>query len=148
MPQRKMASNSLKNLVQFNRENNSLTREALETALIYLLQTKQLASITISELVKTAGVSRNAFYRNYKSKEEILTRKYGQISQQLLETWSSLQHKLSIAEIQSSFGEFLKAYRLRLKENNMMTQAGQWIKSKTTARVTSFSNSSENRKTD
>ena len=33
---------------------------------------KDLAKISISELVKRAGVSRAAFYRNYDSKEEIL----------------------------------------------------------------------------
>ena len=49
-----------------------MTREALETALLLLLEKKTLSQITISELVAKAGVSRNAFYRNYKSKEAIL----------------------------------------------------------------------------
>lgn len=65
---------SLKNLSQFNQETNQLTKEALETALLFLLETKSLAQITISELVIKAGVSRNAFYRNYKSKEDMLKR--------------------------------------------------------------------------
>lgn len=63
---------SLKNLSQFNKESNHLTKEALETALLFLLEKKSLSQITISELVIKAGVSRNAFYRNYKSKEDML----------------------------------------------------------------------------
>ena len=54
-----------------NQESNLLTREAIETALATLGK-KDLTKISISELVKRAGVSRAAFYRNYDSKEEIL----------------------------------------------------------------------------
>ncbi|MFC3928372.1 TetR/AcrR family transcriptional regulator [Streptococcus caprae] len=67
-----VASRSLENLARFNRENKQLTKESLETALLFCLEQKDLSQITISELVKKAGVSRNAFYRHYKSKEEIL----------------------------------------------------------------------------
>ncbi|MEX2803754.1 TetR/AcrR family transcriptional regulator [Streptococcus sp. H31] len=72
MTERKISANSLKNLSQFNRESRHLTREAIETALLFFMETKELSQITVSELVKKAGVSRNAFYRNYKSKEDIL----------------------------------------------------------------------------
>ncbi|MCI8453525.1 MAG: TetR/AcrR family transcriptional regulator [Lachnospiraceae bacterium] len=55
-----------------NKESNRLTRECLQTALIWLMSQKPFEKITISELVRRAGVSRTAFYRNYSSKEEIL----------------------------------------------------------------------------
>lgn len=55
-----------------NEESNRLTKESLQTALITLMATEKFESITISELVKKAGVSRTAFYRNYNSKEEII----------------------------------------------------------------------------
>ena len=55
-----------------NEESNRLTRECLQTALIYLLNEKGLDEITITELVKRSGVSRTAFYRNYNTKEDIL----------------------------------------------------------------------------
>ena len=54
----KTLENQIKNLIL-------LTREAIETALLQLLEKKELAKISISELVKRAGVSRAAFYRNY-----------------------------------------------------------------------------------
>ena len=72
MSERKISEKSLENLRKSNQESNLLTREAIETALLQLLEKKELAKISISELVKRAGVSRAAFYRNYDSKEEIL----------------------------------------------------------------------------
>ena len=72
MSERKISEKSLENLRKSNQESNFLTREAIETALLQLLEKKDLAKISISELVKRAGVSRAAFYRNYDSKEEIL----------------------------------------------------------------------------
>lgn len=56
-----------------NEESNKLTRECLQTALIYLMNEKPFEKITITELVRRSGVSRTAFYRNYTSKEDILT---------------------------------------------------------------------------
>lgn len=55
-----------------NKESNRITRECLQTALIYLMSQMPFDKITISELVRRSGVSRTAFYRNYSSKEEIL----------------------------------------------------------------------------
>ena len=72
MSERRISEKSLENLRKSNQESNLLTREALETALLQLLEKKDLTKISISELVKRAGVSRAAFYRNYDSKEEIL----------------------------------------------------------------------------
>ena len=72
MAERRISENSLENLRKSNKESNLLTREAIETALLQLLEKKELTKISISELVKRAGVSRAAFYRNYDSKEEIL----------------------------------------------------------------------------
>ncbi len=42
-------------------------------ALLKLIKEKPFSSITISELTAKAGVSRITFYRNYTSKEEVLT---------------------------------------------------------------------------
>lgn len=72
MAERKMAEASLKNLQKANWEAHLITKESLETALLFLLQQKKLSDISISELVLKAGVSRNAFYRHYRSKDELL----------------------------------------------------------------------------
>lgn len=72
MTEKIISQKSLQNLQVSNRESRKLTRESIETALLLLLKKKSLNHITISELVTKAGVSRNAFYRNYQSKEAIL----------------------------------------------------------------------------
>lgn len=55
-----------------NEESNKITRESLLTAMLLLMNEKPFEKITITELVRKAGVSRMAFYRNYDSKEDIL----------------------------------------------------------------------------
>ena len=56
-----------------NQELNKITKESLQEALIILASEVPFESITISQLVKKAGVSRQAFYRNYSTKEDIIT---------------------------------------------------------------------------
>lgn len=55
-----------------NKETNRLTREAICTALMLLIKEQSFAKITITDIVKRAGVSRTAYYSNYSSKQEIL----------------------------------------------------------------------------
>ncbi len=62
----------LERLRRSNQVSNSLTRESIQTALLYLMTQKPFHQITITELVRRAGVSRTAFYRNYAVKEDIL----------------------------------------------------------------------------
>ena len=64
-----------------NKESNQLTRECLQLSLMHLMRSRicllytspsPYEKITISEIVRRAGVSRTAFYRNYTDKEDIL----------------------------------------------------------------------------
>ncbi len=55
-----------------NNEANRITRESICTALLELLMIKDFSDISISELVRRAGVSRQSFYRNYNSKEDVV----------------------------------------------------------------------------
>ncbi len=51
------------------KESNKITKECICTAFLILLENKSIEEISITELVKRAGVSRSSFYRNYKSKD-------------------------------------------------------------------------------
>jgi AcrR family transcriptional regulator len=51
---------------------NVIARESIFTALMILMGKKKFNEISISELTKKAGVSRMAYYRNYKMKEDII----------------------------------------------------------------------------
>lgn len=55
-----------------NAESNAVTREAIRDALYILMRTKNFDDITISDIINKSGVSRSAFYRNYKTKIDIL----------------------------------------------------------------------------
>ncbi|AIQ48572.1 TetR family transcriptional regulator [Paenibacillus sp. FSL R7-0273] len=55
-----------------NEESNRITRSSIEAALVLLMNDQAFEDITITAIVKRAGVSRTAYYRNYNSKEDIL----------------------------------------------------------------------------
>lgn len=131
MPKRNISPKSLKNLYQSNKESNQLTRESIEVALLFLLEKKDMKQISISELVRKAGVSRNAFYRNYKSKEEILELAYERTSQQLMDKWQALQTKIQKNGVPQTFTDFLQQQKEKVGENATLSNVSQWIKEKT-----------------
>lgn len=53
-------------------EKHQIVIESIETALTLLIEQKPFSEITISELVKKAGVARSTFYRNYECKEDVI----------------------------------------------------------------------------
>ena len=53
-------------------EINLLSKECILTALLRLMDEKPYESITITDITSLAGVSRMAYYRNYKNKDDIL----------------------------------------------------------------------------
>lgn len=55
-----------------NLESNQLTKKCIRTALLSLMATDTFDNITVTAIIKRAGVSKGGFYRNYKSKEEVL----------------------------------------------------------------------------
>ncbi|BBI30925.1 TetR/AcrR family transcriptional regulator [Cohnella abietis] len=52
---------------------NELVKECIFQALIILMETKSFHHISVSEITRKAGVSRMAYYRNYNSKESIIS---------------------------------------------------------------------------
>lgn len=130
MVERKISPESLKNLYKSNKEANQLTKESIETAMLFLLEKKDIKQISVSELVKKAGVSRNAFYRNYKSKEEILEAYYERTSASLKKKWQSVQAKVQKDGVQQSFADFLQQRRAKAEPNKTLANVSQWIKEK------------------
>lgn len=51
---------------------NAAVKLRITNALFELMKEKDISDITITELIKRAGVARASFYRNYSSKEDIL----------------------------------------------------------------------------
>ena len=53
-------------------EANRKVREAITKALFEMMEVQEISKITISDLIKKAGVARISYYRNYETKEDIL----------------------------------------------------------------------------
>ena len=51
---------------------NETVRESLAIALLQIMKHKEFLQISVSEIVKVAGVGRSSFYRNFGSKENLL----------------------------------------------------------------------------
>ena len=56
-----------------NEKMNQITRESICRAMLLLLKEKDFQDISITELTQRANVSRNGFYRNFATKEDILS---------------------------------------------------------------------------
>lgn len=57
---------------QGNETSHRLTIEAIQQALFMLMKEKDFSSITITDIIRKAGVSRSAFYKNFKNKEDVI----------------------------------------------------------------------------
>ena len=66
-----------------NEQAKRITKECIEVALIQLLEEKEMEKISISEVVKRAGVSRTAFYAHYDTKEDVLKSALGETIEQI-----------------------------------------------------------------
>lgn len=56
-----------------NNSQNKFIKECIFTSLMILMEKNKFKDISITDITNKAGVSRMAYYRNYKSKEEIIT---------------------------------------------------------------------------
>ena len=83
---------------------NLFVRECITKALFMLMKNKDYKDITVSAIVKTAGVSRNSFYRNYQSIEDIL-RQY--LIEQTSRWWAEYLAHLHPNVIEETFQHFL-----------------------------------------
>lgn len=67
-----MTEKQMATLRKNNEESRAYTRDAIKGALFILSKRKPYETITVTDIINKSGVSRSAFYRNYKSKEDVL----------------------------------------------------------------------------
>ena len=96
-----------------NKENqldySTKARDTIYTALMQLMKKKPYEKITIKEITERAGVSRMAFYRNYLSKDHVLTHHLDQIfADYLKEILGSGDHQISA--IQERFFPYFRQH--------------------------------------
>ncbi len=118
MSNEKTVSDKLDVLRMSNEEANKITKECIETALIELLKNEDFEKITISNIVKRAGVSRMAYYRNYSSKEDILSSLINEFWNALERTFTpmpTLSQVDTIIKIFDTLKEYQDIYKVILK---------------------------------
>lgn len=77
-----------------NEESNRLTRESIESALLLLMEKADFETISITDIIRKAGVSRSAYYRNYTSKEDILLNVFNEAAKTIVSAMSeSIAHR-------------------------------------------------------
>ena len=93
-----------------NQEKNTYVRNQILRALLTLMQEQLFADVSISALVSTAQVGRASFYRNYKSKEDVLR----QEAERLMQIWGKefeAEEHSSPNELLISLLDFYKEHR-------------------------------------
>lgn len=111
----------LKVLRQNNQEANAITRECIESALILLMQTKPFSDITVTDITRKAGVSRTAYYRNYASKEDILSGYMHSLSQTLSNVLKQFD---AVTETKQSWRALLEAVVSLVPQFKLLLDAG------------------------
>lgn len=79
----------INNLQKANLESHRIVEESLKEALFALLEKKYISEITITELVKKAGVSRSVFYKHYYLVKDVLKKDVEDITKQVRQNMSA-----------------------------------------------------------
>ena len=90
------------------KESGRITRESIATALLLLMEEKDYEKITISEITEKAGVSRMAYYRNYKDKDDILVNFLRELSLSVSDAFA-INEDTDLYSIIKGISEFFKA---------------------------------------
>lgn len=88
-------------------EVNVLTKECILTALLKLMEEKPYQSISITDITTLAGVSRMAYYRNYKSKEDILIKRLEEEEKRIIDSVNG-EKAASIKDIVNYISNFIQ----------------------------------------
>ncbi|KRK65326.1 transcription regulator [Companilactobacillus tucceti DSM 20183] len=83
------------------------SKDYLTTALLQILETKNLNEITISQVVKKAGVSRMAFYRNFETIGDLLTAYFEPL---ISDRFKDIKDDISEQDKLSKVGKFFVDY--------------------------------------
>ena len=100
-------------LLKNNQEENNVVRTSLMQALLLLLKEKKLESISITELAKNAGVSRNAYYRNYKSKDDLLNSYLDELIEKFSKTLNNYDPVSETKESWDAILSMIKDYHIQ-----------------------------------
>lgn len=92
------------------KQENMRVKESITKSLLHLMHQKSFSEISISELIRNAGVARVSFYRNYDSKEDVLITLIEDVLEQFRNTvdWNAPDY-YTYQNVRRSF-EYFKVY--------------------------------------
>ena len=90
-----------------NEQKNTYVKRQITAALLALLKEKPLSDISISELTSRAEIGRVSFYRNYRSKEDILKEE----SDRLIKEWGKMYESNPESAPETLFPSLFDFYR-------------------------------------
>lgn len=79
-----MTEKKTEGLRSYNETLNRVVRESMQTAFILLLKEKDFSTISVTDLCKKAGVSRMAFYNNYRTLDALLESSVAEYNKNLI----------------------------------------------------------------
>lgn len=83
-----------------NNESNRFTKDCIYEALWELIKHQPYNSITITQIANKAGVSRNAIYRNFESKDDIIRKR-------LFDCYQSFTKKITFSKQEFTREEYV-----------------------------------------
>ena len=106
---------------------NKIIKDSITEALIHLMRNKEYSRITISEIVKKAGVSRISFYRNFNSKEDIIIKYLEKAIKDWGEKWEQSKDTDIIHQVFKLFNEEKELIDILYKANLQQIIAEQLL---------------------
>ncbi|MFV0441013.1 MAG: TetR/AcrR family transcriptional regulator [Lachnospirales bacterium] len=108
----------------YNGKNKTalLSQKLITEAFLTLLEKNKLSKVTVSEICKKAGVSRQTFYSLFKSKENLINYEYNRRNIQLYDYFNDKEN-VKMEDIIVAFSSFLfdnKKFFKILVENDML----------------------------
>jgi AcrR family transcriptional regulator len=100
-----------------NIESNAITRESIHEALFQLMETRNYEDIRITDIINKAGVSRSAFYRNFKSMDDILKDYMGDFNELVFHAFSR--------DVRENWHNYLIAVKKNRSKLEMLIKAGR-----------------------
>ena len=85
---------------------HELAVDSIYTALLQIMEKKPYEQISITDITRRAGVSRMAYYRNYESKDEILTKRLDKTIDSIIEKIDRGEYKSKEDGIEDFFTVF------------------------------------------
>lgn len=99
------------------KEANARARASIEGSLMELLQTKSYSSITVTDIVRKAGVARATYYRNYDSIEDIVVSLLAGVRSKILKDVGLKNDQIDKSKLSTDVLEvFVHHYRLKRRE--------------------------------